>query len=70
MRLLLVSSKNQLADVFTKALSPRPFNIIISKLGLVNIFQPPACGGVSEEVPNSHLQAHQQEDQAEAHFKT
>lgn len=42
MRLLLVSSQNKLADVFTKALLPRSFGEIISKLWLVGIFQPPA----------------------------
>ena len=52
MRLLPVSSANQLVDVFTKALPPKPFGAILSKLGLVNIFQPPACGGVLQ--PNSH----------------
>ena len=44
MKLLPVSSANQLADIFTKALSPKLFISILSKLGLVDIFQPPACG--------------------------
>ena len=53
MRLLPVSSKGQLADVFTKALLPRPFSVILSKLGLVDIFQPPpACEGVLESRAN------------------
>ena len=51
MRLLLVSSENQLADIFAKAFLPQPFTRILSKLGLVNIFQPPACGGILEEMP-------------------
>ena len=57
MRLLPVSSQNQLADIFTKALPPKPFSFLLSKLGLVDIFQPPACGGLSEEEPNKHKQA-------------
>ena len=47
MKLLPISSQNQLADIFTKALPPRSFQAIFSKLGLIDIFQPPACGGVS-----------------------
>ncbi|XP_058723404.1 uncharacterized mitochondrial protein AtMg00810-like [Vicia villosa] len=45
MRLLPVYSQDQAADVFTKALGPRPFHSCLSKLGLINIYQPQACGG-------------------------
>ena len=38
MTLLPLSFKNQLANVFTKALPLRPIGIILSKLGLVDIF--------------------------------
>jgi len=48
MRLHRVSSSNQLADIFTKALPPRAFGTFLSKLGLVNLFDPPACGGNKE----------------------
>ena len=61
MKLLPVSSVHQLANIFTKALSPKPFTSILSKLGLVDIFQPPACGGVSDE-PNISSLVHQQEE--------
>ncbi|KAK2459095.1 putative mitochondrial protein [Trifolium repens] len=41
MKLLHVTSKGQLADFFTKTLLPQPFSILVSKLGLVDIYQPP-----------------------------
>jgi len=44
-RLLSVSSSNQLADIFTKALPPRLFDTFLSKLELVNLFDPSTCGG-------------------------
>ncbi|KAK7401051.1 hypothetical protein VNO78_12363 [Psophocarpus tetragonolobus] len=49
MQLLPVSSSNQLADMFTKALPPRLFTANLSKLELLDIFAPPACGGLKEE---------------------
>jgi hypothetical protein len=49
MRLLPVSSQNQTADVFTKASGPRQFYECINKLGMLDIYQPPSCGGVLEE---------------------
>jgi hypothetical protein len=45
LKLLLVSSKDQIADFFTKALLPQPFNNLLSKLGMIDIYQPPTCGG-------------------------
>jgi hypothetical protein len=45
MRLLPISSHNQTADVFTKASGPRQFYECINKLGMIDIYQPPACGG-------------------------
>ena len=35
-----VSSRNQLADIFTKALHSTHFNELIGKMGLVNIYSP------------------------------
>jgi len=46
LKLLPVSSQDQVADFFTKALLPKTFNILLSKLGLINIYQPPTCGGI------------------------
>ncbi|CAL1357403.1 unnamed protein product [Linum trigynum] len=43
-KVLHVSSTHQLADLFTKALSPAPFSFLLSKLGVLNLC-PPACGG-------------------------
>ena len=44
MKLLPITSQNQIADFFTKSLLPQPFHILLSKLGLVDIYQPPPCG--------------------------
>jgi len=46
LKLLPVSSQDQVADFFTKALLPKTFNILLSKLGLINTYQPPTCGGI------------------------
>ncbi|MCH79442.1 copia protein, partial [Trifolium medium] len=53
MKLLLVSSKNQLADFFTKPLLHQPFNILLCKLELKDIYQPPTCGGLLNTVGNN-----------------
>jgi len=42
--LLPISTTEQLADIYTKALGPQSFKIICSKLGLINICSP-TCGG-------------------------
>jgi len=46
LKLLPVSSKKQLADFFTKPLLPQPFGLLLYKLGLIDIYQPPPCGGL------------------------
>lgn len=43
-KLLSLSSANQIADHFTKALAPQPFFHLIAKLVLVNIYQSSICG--------------------------
>jgi len=45
MKLLSVSSQDQLVDFFTKSLLPQPFNVLLSKLGLLDLYQPLTCGG-------------------------
>jgi len=45
--LLPISTTEQLADIYTKALGPQSFKIICSKLGLINICFP-TCGGFRE----------------------
>jgi len=45
--LLPISSKDHIADFFTKALLPRPVNKLLSKLEMIDIYQPPTCGGLS-----------------------
>jgi hypothetical protein len=55
LKLLPVSSKEQVADFFTKALHPQPFNLLISKLGLLDIYQPPACGGLLDDTHKNDI---------------
>ena len=45
MRLLPISYHNQITNIFTKALPPMTFQALLSKLGLVDIFQPSTCVG-------------------------
>jgi hypothetical protein len=49
MKLLPVSSSDQLADFFTKPLLPQPFNTLLFKLGMLDIYHSPACGGLLEK---------------------
>jgi len=46
MMLLPVSSVEQVADFVIKPLHPKPFLALLSKLGMLDIFQAPACGGL------------------------
>ncbi|XP_019161445.1 PREDICTED: uncharacterized protein LOC109158081 [Ipomoea nil] len=47
-KLFHIASEKQLADPFTKTHYPTSFQHYISKLGLVNLYNP-ACGGISGE---------------------
>lgn len=47
MKLLPLASEDQLADLFTKALSPKIFSHLLSKLSLIDIYQPSTCGGIT-----------------------
>ena len=49
MKLLSISSKFQAADFFTKALSSGPFNYLLGKLGMLNIYHALACGRLITE---------------------
>ena len=40
LKTLHVKTNNQLADIFTKALLPRQFNNLLSKMGILNIYSP------------------------------
>jgi hypothetical protein len=44
MKLLPVSSKDQLADFFTKLLLPQPFHVLLSKLGMLDIYMSQLVG--------------------------
>jgi len=48
MKLLPVSSKDQLANFFTKHLLPQPFHALLSKLEMLDIYHVLACGGILE----------------------
>jgi hypothetical protein len=54
MKLLPVSSQNQLTDFFTKFLLPQPFTILLSKLGLLDLYQPLTCGGLLHDNNNNN----------------
>ena len=47
-RLLPISSSDQRADIFTKGLTLRSFSEFLPKLGLLDIYQLLACGGIRE----------------------
>jgi len=53
LKLLPVSSSDQLADFFTKPLLLQPFDTLLFKLGMLNIYHSPACGGLLEEEENN-----------------
>jgi hypothetical protein len=44
LKLLPISTNEQLADFLTKPLPPPKFSTFISKLGMINIYHAPACG--------------------------
>ena len=44
-----VKSEDQLADIFTKGLIPKAFETIISKLGLIDIYNPSLRGSVENK---------------------
>ena len=46
-KVFYIASTLQVADIFTKTLPPKDFEVNVSKLELWNIHRP-ACGGVSE----------------------
>jgi len=52
LKLLPVSSKDQIANFFKKALLPQPFNNLLSKLGMIYIYHPPTCGRI---LHNEHI---------------
>ncbi|RDX87305.1 hypothetical protein CR513_31239, partial [Mucuna pruriens] len=45
MKLFLDSSHDQAVDIFSKVLHPSPFQWLVSKLEVVDIYHPPACNG-------------------------
>jgi hypothetical protein len=53
LKLLPVSSSDQLADFFTKPLLPQPFNTLLFKLGMLDIYHSPACGGLLVKEENN-----------------
>ena len=50
LKTLHISSTNQLAGVFTKALHPSLFRDLISKMRLINIYSPSWGGVLSSEL--------------------
>ena len=56
LKLLPVSSKEQLSDFFTKPLLPQPFNLLLSNLGMINIYSPPTCGRILHHEENRKIE--------------
>jgi hypothetical protein len=64
LKLLPVSSQEQLADFFTKSLLPKHFTSLLSKMELKDIYQLPSCGGISEYAENEGKKAKEQDNLA------
>jgi len=52
-KLLPVTTHDQIAGFFTKALYPQPFGLLLSKLGMLDIYYPPTCGGILHSTPST-----------------
>jgi len=65
-KLLPVTTHDQLADFFTKSLFPQPFSLLLSKLGLLDIYQPPSCGGI---LHNKDYKENKHEDSNSLQYK-
>lgn len=50
LKLLPVSSQDQVSDFFTKTLLPKFVTLLLSKLGLINSSQPQTYGGLLDNV--------------------
>jgi hypothetical protein len=50
MKLLPVSSQNQIADFFTKPLLPQPFHFLLSKLNMLDIYHVSPCGRLLQSI--------------------
>jgi hypothetical protein len=46
-----VRSQDQLADIFTKGLIPKAFKELVSKLGLIDIYNPSLRGSIENKSP-------------------
>lgn len=68
-RLLPISTKEQLADFLTKALPPPKFNTFISKLGMINIYRAPAFGRLLKNETNE-IEVRLLVDEAREHHST
>lgn len=68
LRLLPISTHEQLADFLTKPLAPPKFNQFICKLGLINIYHGQACGRMlkynTKKIETLLLEDQQQEHNA------
>lgn len=49
MKLLPCSSNDQLTDFFTKPLLPQPFNVLLSKLAMLDIYQSSTCERILQD---------------------
>jgi hypothetical protein len=71
LRLLPVPTQEQLADFLTKALPAPKFQNLMSKLGLLDIYQASACGRLlSEDIPMDESIKDRREDTLQEHIVT
>ena len=67
LRLLPISTHEQLADFLTKPLAPPKFNQFICKLGMINIYHGQACGRILKHNNTKEMAAALIRDQQEEH---
>jgi hypothetical protein len=58
MKLLPVSSQDQIADFFTKPLLPQPFQFLLSKLNMLDIYHSSPCGGLLQSADEDTKKTH------------
>jgi hypothetical protein len=58
MKLLSMSSQDQIADFFTKPLLPQPFQFLLSKLNMLDIYHSSPCGGLLQSADENTKETH------------
>jgi hypothetical protein len=58
MKLLSMSSQDQIADFFTKPLLSQPFQFLLSKLNMLDIYHSSPCGGLLQSADENTKETH------------